>query len=209
MGTQLIRWDGMIAMVTGGLLVLWWVLVTTMLSTIDPTFDLLDLTESSVWLPFSLPGMVAAFLLPGVLVSFYIAQKGMVSKSGQIGFYLAFIGAVMFAWVQAEQTLVWPRIVEEAPDLVDYSLPLVGDLRFDIIYWPSHILLAVGMFLFGRSTAKAGVFPRWAGHLLWLGGFTFGISGIVLGLRFLAVAILGPALLWMGFLQWRDREAAY
>ena len=144
-----------------------------------------------------------------MLVSLYMAQKGLVSKVGQVGFYLSLLGAVMFAWAQIEQTLVWPRFVEEAPDLVDYSLPLLGELRFDVIYWPAHILMAVGLFLFGRSTVKAGVFPRWAGHLLWIGGLTFGISGIVLGLRFLAVLIFGPALIWMGFLQWRDREAGY
>ena len=209
MGTQLIRWDGMISMVTGGLLMVWWIMVATLLPTLDPTVGLLDIVEESAWLPFSLPGMVAAILLPGVIVSLYMAQKGMVSKSGQVGFYLALLGSVMFAWVQVEQTLVWPRIVDEAPQLVDYSLPLLGDIRFDVIYWPAHVLLAVGLLLFGRSTAKAGVFPKWAGHLLWFGGLTFGISGIVMGLRFLSIVTFGPALIWMGYLQWRDRGAGY
>ena len=209
MGTQLIRWDGMISMVTGGLLLVWWILVATLLTTLDPTIGLLDIVGESAWLPFSLPGMVAAILLPGVIVSLYMAQKGMVSKVGQVGFYLTLLGSVLFAWVQIEQTLVWPRIVEEAPQLVDYNLPLLGDIRFDVIYWPAHVLLGVGLLLFGRATAKAGVFPRWAGHLLWFGGLTFGISGIVFGLRFLSIIMFGPALIWMGYLQWRDRGAAY
>ena len=132
-----------------------------------------------------------------------MAQKGMVSKVGQVGFYLSLLGSVMFAWVQIEQTFVWPRIVEEAPNLEYYSFPLLGNNQFDFIYWPAHLLLAVGLFLFGQATARAGVFPRWAGHLLWFGGLTFGISGIVLGLRFLSIITLGPALIWMGFLQWR------
>ena len=209
MGTQLIRWDGMISMVTGGLLVVWWILVATLFPTIDPTVGMVDIVGESTWLPFSLPGAVAAILLPGVIVSLYMAQKGMVSKAGQVGFYLSLVGSVMFAWVQLEQTFVWPRIVEEAPNLVDYSFPLLGNNQFDFIYWPAHLLLAVGLLLFGRATVKAGVFPRWAGHLLWFGGLTFGISGIVLGLRFLSIITLGPALIWMGFLQWRDRGAAY
>ena len=209
MGTQLIRWDGMISMVTGGLLVVWWILVATLFPTIDPTVGMVDIVGESTWLPFSLPGAVAAILLPGVIVSLYMAQKGMVSKAGQVGFYLSLVGSVMFAWVQLEQTFVWPRIVEEAPNLVDYSFPLLGNNQFDFIYWPTHLLLAVGLLLFGRATVKAGVFPRWAGHLLWFGGLTFGISGIVLGLRFLSIITLGPALIWMGFLQWRDRGAAY
>ena len=209
MGTQLIRWDGMISMVTGGLLVVWWILVATLFPTLDPTVGMVDIVGESTWLPFSVPGAVAAILLPGVIVSLYMAQKGMVSKAGQVGFYLSLLGSVMFAWVQLEQTFVWPRIVEEAPNLVDYSFPLLGNNQFDFIYWPAHLLLAVGLFLFGQATVKAGVFPRWAGHLLWFGGLTFGISGIVLGLRFLSIITFGPALIWMGFLQWRDRGAAY
>ncbi len=209
MGTQLIRWDGMISMVTGGLLVVWWILVATLFPTLDPTVGMVDIVGESTWLPFSVPGAVAAILLPGVIVSLYMAQKGMVSKAGQVGFYLSLVGSVMFAWVQLEQTFIWPRIVEEAPNLVDYSFPLLGNNQFDFIYWPAHLLLAVGLLLFGRATVKAGVFPRWAGHLLWFGGLTFGISGIVLGLRFLSIITLGPALIWMGFLQWRDRGAAY
>ena len=159
MGTQLIRWDGMISMVTGGLLLVWWILVASLVPSIDPTVGLLDVVSKSAWLPFSLPGMVAAILLPGVIVSLYFAQKGMVSKVGQAGFYLSLLGAVMFAWVQIEQTLVWPRLVEEAPHLVDYSLPLFGDVQFDFIYWPAHLLLGIGLLLFGRATVKAGVFP--------------------------------------------------
>ncbi|MYB49503.1 MAG: hypothetical protein F4X72_09630 [Dehalococcoidia bacterium] len=209
MGTQLIRWDGMISMVTGGLLVVWWILVATLFPTLDPTVGMVDIVGESTWLPFSLPGAVAAILLPGVIVSLYMAQKGMVSKAGQVGFYLSLVGSVMFAWVQIEQTFVWPRIVEEAPNLVDYSFPILGNNQFDFIYWPAHLLLAVGLFLFGQATVKAGVFPRWTGHLLWFGGLTFGISGIVLGLRFLSIITFGPALIWMGFLQWRDRGAAY
>ena len=209
MGTQLIRWDGMISMVTGGLLVVWWILVATLFPTLDPTVGMVDIVGESTWLPFSVPGAVAAILLPGVIVSLYMAQKGMVSKAGQVGFYLSLVGSVMFAWVQIEQTFVWPRIVEEAPNLVDYSFPLLGNNQFDFIYWPAHLLLAVGLFMFGQATVKAGVFPRWAGHLLWFGGLTFGISGIVLGLRFLSIITFGPALIWMGFLQWRDRGAAY
>ena len=92
MGTQLIRWDGMISMVTGGLLVVWWILVATLFPTLDPTVGMVDIVGESTWLPFSVPGAVAAILLPGVIVSLYMAQKGMVSKAGQVGFYLSLVG---------------------------------------------------------------------------------------------------------------------
>ena len=209
MGTQLTRWDGMIAMVTGALLLVWWIPVATLLPTLDPTVEILDIVEDALWMPLNVAGMVAAILLPGVLVSFYLAQKGTISKAGQVGFYLSLLGAVMFAWAQSEQTLMWPRLAAEAPELVDFEFFLLGELRFDVLYWPSYVFLGIGLFLFGRSTASAGVFHRWAGHLLWFGGITFGLSGIAFGLRFLAVLAFGSALIWMGYLQWRDRASAW
>ena len=209
MGTQLTRWDGMIGMVTGALLLVWWIPVATLLPTLDPTVEILDIVDKAAWLPLNLAGMIAAILLPGVLVSFYLAQKGVISKVGQVGFYLSLLGAVMFAWVQSEQTLVLPRMVQEAPELIDFDFVLLGELRFDVFYWPSYALLGIGLLLFGRSTVSAGVFPLWAGRMLWFGGLIFGFSGIAIGLRFVAVLLFGSALIWMGYLQWRDRQAAW
>ena len=209
MGTQLIRWDGLIGMVTGALLLVWWIPVSTLLPRLNASVDLLEMVGKSTWQPFNVPGMVAAILLPGVIVSLYIAQKGMISKVGQVGFYLSLLGTVMFAWVQIEQTLVWPKLVEEAPHLVDFNGPMFRDIPFAVIYWSGHGLLGIGLFLFGRSTLNGRVFPRWAGHLFWFGGLIFGISGPLPWLRFLGILALGPALIWMGYLQWRDRGTAY
>ena len=209
MGTQLIRWDGMIAMITGVLLLVWWILVSTLLPGLNAELDLLDLVDKSTWFAFNVPGMVAAILLPGVFVSLYIAQKGVVTKVGQVGFYLSLLGSVIFAWVQLEQTIVWPRLVEEAPQLLDINGPMIRDIPFAVTYLIAHTLLGIGLLLFGRTTLKAGVFPKWAGHLFWFGGLIFGLSGPIPWLRFLAVLALGPALIWMGYLLWRDRGTAY
>ena len=209
MGTQLIRWDGLIGMVTGALLLVWWVPVSTLLPRLNANVDLLEMVSKPLWFPFNVPGMVAAILLPGVLVSLYIAQKGLVSKVGQVGFYLSLLGAVIFAWVQIEQTVVWPTLVEEAPDLVDLNGPMFSSIPFAVTYWSGHALLGIGLLLFGRTTAKGRVFPRWSGHLLWFGGLLFGISGVVPWLRFLAILAFAPALIWMGYIQWRDRGTAY
>ena len=209
MGTQLIRWDGMIGMVTGALLIVWWVLVSILLPGLNADLDLLVLVDNSTWFAFNVPGLVAAIFLPGVLVSLYIAQKGIVSKAGQIGFYLSLLGSVIFAWVQLEQTLVWPTLVEGAPQLLDINGPMIRDIPFAATYLSGYALMGVGLFLFGRATLKAGVFPKWAGHLFWFGGLMFGFSGPIPWLRFLAVIALGTALIWMGYLLWRDRAAAY
>ena len=209
MGTQLIRWDGMIGMITGALLLVWWIPVSTILPRLNADIDLLGTVGNSNWFLFNVPGLVAAILLPGVIVSLYIAQKGVITKAGQVGFYLALLGSVSFAWVQLEHTLVWPTLVEEAPQLVDLNGPMFSAIPFAVIYWLAYALLGIGLLLFGRTTVKAGVFPKWAGHLLWFGGILFGFSGPAPWLRFLAVLALGPALAWMGYLQWRDRGTAY
>ncbi len=209
MGTQLIRWDGIIGMATGVLLLVWWIPMSTILPRLNADVDLLGTVGNSMWFIYSVPGMAAAILLPGVLVSLYIVQKGIVSKLGQAGFYLSLLGSVMFAWVQLDQTLIWPKLVEEAPQLVDLNGPMFRDIPFAIVYWSGHLLLGIGLLLFGRTTAKAGVFPKWAGQLFWFGGLMFGLSGPIPWLRFLAVITLGPALIWMGYLLWRDRGTAY
>ena len=162
MGTQLIRWDGMISMVTGGLLLVWWILVASLVPSIDPTVELLDVVSKSAWLPFSLPGMVASILLPGVIVSLYFAQKGMVSKVGQAGFYLSLLGAVMFR-VGADRAD--PRLAQDwwkkRHTSWTTAYRYLAMSSFDFIYWPAHLLLGIGLLLFGRATVKAGVFPRW------------------------------------------------
>lgn len=209
MGTQLIRWDGMIGMIAGVLLLVWWIPVSTILPRLNEELDLLVTVSNSMWFLFNMPGMVAAILLPGVLVSLFIVQKGILSKGGQYGFYLSLLGSVIFVWAQFEQTLVWPKLVEEAPQLLDINGPMIRDIPFAVTYLSAFALLGIGLFLFGRATSKAGVFPKWAGHLLWFGGLMFGFSGPIPWLRFLAVITLGPALIWMGYLLWRDRGTAY
>lgn len=209
MGAQLTRWDGLIAMVTGVLLILWWLLVTTLLSSFEVEVDLAALVGESAWVPYSLLGMVGAILLPGVIVSLYVYQKGTMTTVGQVGFYLSLLGTVMFAWVQIEQTLVWPILVDQAPQLVDFSGPMFGDALFATIYWVAHGSISVGFILFGRATARARAFPRWAGILLAFGGPVMGLGGLVLAMRFVGVLALGTALVWIGFLQWRDRHAGF
>lgn len=209
MGTQLTRWDGLMGMVTGGLLLIWWFPVATLVPPLNAGLDLQGMVSNSTWMPYNVPGMMAAILLPAVITSLYVAQKGMISKVGQVGFFLSLLGTVMFAWVQIEQTVVWPRLLEESPALVDFNGPMFRDIPFALTYWSGHGFLGVGLLLFGRATARAGAFPLWAGRLLWLGGLMFGISGVLVWLRFLAILGLAPALMWMGYLQWRDRAAAY
>jgi|GEM_PF-949875 hypothetical protein len=209
MGAQLTRWDGLIAMVTGVLLMLWWLLVTTLLPSLEVEVDLAVLVGESAWVPYSLLGMVGTILLPGVIVSLYVYQKGTMTTVGQVGFYLSLLGTVMFAWVQIQQTLVWPVLLDEAPQLVDNSGPLFGDALFATVYWSAHGIMGIGFILFGRATARGRAFPRWAGILLAFGGAVVGLSGLVLAMRFVGVLALGPALIWMGFLQWRDRGAGY
>ncbi len=209
MGTQLTRWDGLIAIATGVLLMLWWLLVTTLLPSLEVEVDLAALAGESAWAPYSALGMVGAILLPGVIVSLYVYQKGTMTTVGQVGFYLSLLGTVMFAWVQAEQTLVWPVLVDEAPHLVDFSGPMFGDALFAAVYWSAHGIVSVGFILFGRAMVRARVFPKWAGILLAFGGAVLGIGGLVLAMRLIGVFALGAALVWTGFLQWRDRHASY
>ncbi len=209
MGTQLTRWDGLVTIATGILLFLWWMLVTTLLPSLAVEVDLAAIVRNDAWVLYSLLGAVGTVLLPIVIVSVYIAQTGKMATLGRIGLYLSLVGAVAFAWVQIDQTLVWPVLLEEAPELVDLHGPMFGDALFASVYWLSHAALGIGLLLLGVATARAKVFPRWAGILLAFGGPVVGAGAFILAMRFVGILALTISLVWIGYLQWRDRGAAF
>lgn len=209
MGTQLTRWDGLIASLTGALLLLWWFPVLTLLPDLNDGVDLVEMVSNSTWALYNAPGAVAAVLLPGVIVSLYMCQKPVMTKVGQIGFYLSLVGAVIFAWVQLEQTLVWPPLLAESPDLLKLGGAMFRDLPFAAVYWSGHALMGIGLALFGRTTSRIKVFPRWAGLLMAFGGLGVSVPIVVPWIRIIGVLMLGPALIWMGYILWRDRATAY
>lgn len=209
MGTQLTRWDGLIAILTGSLLLLWWFPVLTLLPDLNAGVDLAELASNSTWALYNAPGAVAAVLLPGVIVSLYMCQKPVMTKAGQVGFYLSLVGAVIFAWVQLEQTLVWPPLIAESPDLLKLGGAMFRDLPFAAVYWSGHGLMGIGLALFGRTTSRIRVFPRWAGLLMAFGGLGVSVPIVVPWIRIIGVLMLGPALIWMGYILWRDRATAY
>lgn len=209
MGTQLTRWDGFITIATGVLLFLWWLLVATLLPPVAVDVNWGTIVANDTWAPYSLLGAVGTVLLPIVIVSVYISQKGGMAKLGRVGLYFSLVGAIIFAWVQLEQTLVWPVLLEEAPELVDFDGPMFGDTLFAYVYWLSHATLGIGLLLFGVATVRAKVFPRWAGIFLAFGGPVVGFSAFILATRFVGVLALTVSFVWIGYLQWRDRGAAF
>lgn len=209
MGTQLTRWDGLVVGLTGALLLIWWLPVSTLVPDLNARGDLTVMVDNSTWALYNAPGAVAAVLLPGVIVGLYVCQKPVMTKVGQVGFYLALVGAVIFAWVQLEQTLVWPTLLAESPGLLELSGAMFASPPFAAVYWVGHGMMGVGFALFGRTTSRLRVFPRWAGLLMAFGGLGLCIPIVIPWIRILGVLMLGPALMWMGYILWRDRLTAY
>ena len=209
MGTQLTRWDGLIAGLTGALLLIWWLPVLTLLPDLNARWDLAAMVDNSTWALYNAPGAIAAVLLPWVIVGLYVCQKPVMTKVGRVGFYLSLIGAVIFAWVQLEQTLVWPTLLAESPDLLELGGAMFASPPFAAVFWAGHGMMGIGLAMFGRAASRLRVFPRWAGLLMAFGGLGLSIPIVIPWIRIIGVLMLGPALMWMGYILWRDRLTAY
>jgi hypothetical protein len=125
-----------------------------------------------------------ALVLPG-LVGLYVNQSHPAGILGLVGFLLAFLGTVLLAGAVWFQLFITPALAAEAPELLEVELGLPGFIL-------TSSLGVVGWVLFGVATLRAGVYPRWAGVLLIVGGaLTFWplpLAGIIFSV---AVAYLG------------------
>jgi hypothetical protein len=87
-----------------------------------------------------------------------------------------------------------PALATEAPEFLDAGPP------------PGLVLtligLGVGWLVFGISTLRAGVYPRWAAILV-----IVGVVIVILQLPFTTIA-LSVAVAWLGFHLFTGREPA-
>ncbi len=187
----LTRWSGLSAMLAGIFLVV--------------AFLLTELVSDDFFWLFGLFMLLLAVALAGL----HARQARSSGRLGLGGFVVAMIGAtifvLLFAIVGVAQALFGFDPEESA--IVGVGL-LVGFLG-----------VLVGMVLFGIATARAGVFPRWAGVLLALGlPLTLAIDlltgafeseeevfplGAIIGFP-----IFAAGLIWLGYALWSEKASA-
>lgn len=141
-----------------------------------------------------------ALLMPLVLVSIrrrVAPVSGMVSLAGFLG---AFTGSLLFACVQFDETLLWPVLAEEAPELLDQGGSMFSDPGFSLIYLLMGLLFITGFFLLGAMILRGSIYPKTTGWLLIAGVPLFAAGMFVpFWLRTAGAMLAGCSLVWIGW----------
>lgn len=163
---------------------------------------------------------VALFLVLFGLVGLYIRQAERLSRSGLYGFILAFIGNVWTYGLIITEGFLWPAVAMHDPGAVHNFGPDVVGARGSsllFIFFAGLAIFAIGYFLFGLATMRAGVLPRWGGFLIGVGAVLYiagGFSLPVLGPQSVTVTIIetagaipfGAGFLWLGYALFTGRD---
>ncbi len=179
--SSLIRWAGLAALSSGVLSA-----IGDLLGLVVDLENPLSATTASYTIVFFLYLLSTALLLLG-LVGLYTSQSQAAGILGLVGFLVAFLGTVLLVGALWFELFITPALAEQAPELVGAELGLPGFILMVLFG-------AVGWVLFGVTTLRAGVYPRWAAVLLIVGGvlafFPLPLAGI----------IFSVAVAWLGFI---------
>jgi len=184
MKTQsLIRWSGLLSIVTAVLFVL---------------FGLLRIGGPN------LLGWVLSFLFIVVLVfamiGLYAAQVEQSGWLGLVAFVLSALGAILISTGNLLSIAEFSGVsgAQAVETFYSTTVPLV-------IITP--LCFFGGQLLFGIATLRAGVLPRWAGILLSVGavGTFFGFFVLPPPTLLLGIILFASALAWMGWALWSKK----
>jgi hypothetical protein len=184
-----IRWSGLAAMVAGAL---WAVGALFDLMYFSPE-PMSEVAQTSSYLFQQMLYLLGALLLLIGLVGLYACQSPAAGALGLVGFLIAFAMTVLAAGFFWATMFIAPALATEAPEFLDAGPPPGLVLTF--------IGLGVGWLVFGISTLRAGVYPRWAAILV-----IVGVVIVILQLPFTTIA-LSVAVAWLGFHLFTGREA--
>ena len=163
--------------------------------------DELSSVGTDQWLLAHLLTIAFAFTaIPG-LVGLYLKQAPQVGWWGFTGFVLLLSGFALMLCFGFFEAFVAPGLVHDSPEYVASALSILdgeaGPQYLGTVYQINGALYMVGGLIFGITTLRAKVFPRWATSVLLLGlALTLSVavisvlarpSAIVFGLGFAAL----------------------
>jgi hypothetical protein len=184
MKTQtLIRWSGLLAIVA---------------AVLNALFGLLWIGGPTLlgWVPSFLFFVVLVFAMIGL----YAAQVEHSGWLGLVAFVLSALGAMVMSTGNLLSIAEFSGVsgAQAVEDFYSTTVP------FSIM---APLCFFSGLLLFGISTLRSGVFPRWAGILLSVGAvitFVFILAFAPLAFVF-GIMLLSAALAWMGWALWSKK----
>lgn len=190
--SNLTRWSGLAALVGGGLFAILGVVEFLLLGN-QPHGEA---AATGTWVLVQGGYIVAAVLIGLGLVGLYVRQAQEAGTLGLIAFLVAFVGGMMATGSTWSEAFFGPWLAKAAPELLDADP--AGIVAAGVML--SFLLFALGWFLFGLISLRAGVLPRGSAILMMIGAVLFAVVG-VLELPF-ATVLFGVALAWMGYGLW-------
>lgn len=196
---KLIRWSGILLIVSGVLFLVWWILLGVLLPSTEKGMQLVNLVLDKDWLGVNVIGLIGSLLLPLGLIGLYAKQYEKIGIPGFIGFILTFIGSILYTCVQFGETFTWPLIAAHAPVLLGVKGPMLANSAFFLAYTVMGILFVIGFILIGIVSIIAAVLPRIASIFLLIGAILFGAGMFLpLVLRTIGMTLFAIALCWLG-----------
>lgn len=196
---KLIRWSGLLLIVSGVLFLVWWILLGVLLPSTEKGMQLVNLVLDKDWLGVNVIGLIGSLILPLGLIGLYAKQYEKIGIPGFIGFILTFIGSILYACIQFGETFTWPLIAAHAPVLLEVKGPMLAGSAFFLACTVMGILFIIGFILIGIVSILAAVLPRIASIFLLIGAILFGAGMFLpLVLRTIGMTLFAIALCWLG-----------
>jgi hypothetical protein len=155
-----------------------------------------EAAATGAWILVQGSYILAAVLVSLGLVGLSLCQARQAGTLGLIAFLVTFLGGMMAAGSTWSETFFGPWLAQAAPELLDADP--TGSVIAGVLV--SYVLFALGWFLFGLVSLRAGVLPRGAAILMMIGALLFAVVS-VMELPFTGV-LYGAAVAWMGYSLW-------
>lgn len=199
-----IRWSGMLAIISGMLLIGFGILPGIFLPVAEP---LINWVLDSQWFILNLLALLLTILFPFSILGLYAKQMEKMGGWGLAGIMMTVLGGMLYAGIQFEETFTWPILARQAPELVDIKGPLFADPAFSFIYLFMALLFIPGLIVFGIATIRAKILPKWGAIFFTVGGpLAFGGFMVPQILRAIGSVLGAAGLIWLGFALFKDKK---
>lgn len=200
---ELIRWSGLVTIITGILLLGFGVLPGLLLPIYEP---LLNWVLDGQWFILNLSAFLLTVLIPISLLGIYAKQVGKIGKLGLVGFLMTYVGGMLYAGIQFEETFTWPILARHAPELININGPMFSDPAFSFAYMFMALLFIPGFIMFGIASIRTRIFPKWAVLLLIVGSpCAFGGFMVPQILRTIGSSLATAGFIRLGLTLFRDK----
>jgi hypothetical protein len=203
---NLVRWSGLAAMAAG--------LIFAGVQPIHPP-DVLASVTTSAWAIITSLKLAMCFLLLIGITGIYVRQAEKAGWFGLVSFAIFGIGWALQSGFVFAEVFMLPPLATAAPQFIDTFLGIVnnhpGTMNIGALvpaYTVVGIFYLLGGLLFGISTVRAGVLPRWPAVML-AGAALITPAAALLphAMQRYAAVPMGIALIWLGYSLWSERRA--